>query len=146
MCCSWITTTNVIHSHFFALVFPLGQHSPTVLRFLNDSWVEIGKIFETILCFPVLFPPPTHTSPCAFCLTRSISLPLVPRGVCCRPQCLNVGGRTHRAAGVYSTATPVKNTLPWKCSQSVLSKTLRKTRLTAKTSYELAVKQFHVGI
>lgn len=49
-------------------------------------------------------------------------------------RCLNLGVRTHRAAGVYSTATPVKNTLSWKCSQSVRSKTRRKIRLAAKTS------------
>ncbi len=72
-------------------------------------------------------------SSCAFCLTHSISLPFVPQGVCCRPWwCLNLGVRTHRAAGVYSTATPVKNTLPWKYSHSVHSKTPRKIRLSAK--------------
>lgn len=114
---------------FFILVRPLLQHSPTLLRFLNDPWVEIGKIFETILCFPALSLPP---SPCAFCLTHSISLPFVPRGVCCRPRCLNLGVRTHRATGVYSTATPVKNTLPWKYSHGVHSKTPRKIRPSAK--------------
>lgn len=103
--------------------------SASLLRFLNDPRVKSGKIFETILCFPVLFRPP---APCTFCLTHSISLPFVPQGVCCQLWCLNVGVRTHRAAGVYTTATLVKNTLPWKYSHSVHSKTPRKIRVSTK--------------
>lgn len=31
---------------------------------------------------------------------------------CCWQRCLNLGGRTHSAAAVYITTTPVKNTPP----------------------------------
>lgn len=67
-----------------------------------------------------------------FCLAHCISLPSVLLGACCRPLCLNLGVRTHREAGVYSAATPVKNTFPWKCSHPAHSKTPRKTRIAAQ--------------
>lgn len=124
---SCITINKVIISHI----------SPQCWDCTVTPWVEIGKISETILCFPKLFLPP---SCCAFCLTHSISLPFRPRRVCCWPSCLNLGGRTHRAASVYSTATLVQNTLPWKYSQSVHSKTLKKLD-SCKTSSSTKVQE-----
>lgn len=119
---------NICFSHhrFDLLIFlcPGSFH----LRFPNDHWVKIEnkRQYYPFHCF--LFP----TSFSVPCLTRTISLPSIPQGVCSWPQRLNLGVRTHRAAGVYSTATPVKNTLLWKYRRSVHSETSRQIRLVVK--------------
>lgn len=114
-------------SHIFHLclctsaTFP---HSAEIAQWPPGS--KSGKYPRQYYAFRCSFSP---LSPCAFCLTHSISLPFMLRRVCCWPSSSNLGERTHRAAGVYSTATPVKNTLLWKYSHSVHSKTLWKIRL-----------------
>lgn len=112
-------------THIF-YISPLLQHSPTLLRFLMTLGLKLGKYLKQYYAFQCC---PLSV---LFCLAHCISLPSVLLGACCRPLCLNLGVRTHREAGVYSTATPVKNTFPWKCSHPAPSKTPRKTRITAQ--------------
>lgn len=115
-------------THIF-YISPLLQHSPTLLRFLMTLGLKLGKYLKQYYAFQCC---PSLPLSVLFCLAHCISLPSVLLGACCRPLCLNLGVRTHREAGVYSTATPVKNTFPWKCSHPAPSKTPRKTRIAAQ--------------
>lgn len=107
-------TSNVIQSHRLPLSETFLQNAEIT------EWppgLKLGKYLRQYYAFQC------SNFPRAF--SHCISLPSMLWRVCCWLQCLSLGEGTHRATGVYITATPVKNTLPWKYSHSIQSRAVK---------------------